>query len=114
MNVLRLLPVILSFLLLGAHFYRGGQLILTAFCGALLLLLFLRRSWVPLVFQVLLGLGAIEWLRTLYFLAAMRIAWNEPWTRMALILLAVALFTAFSGLVFRGAALRAYYRAERH
>jgi ABC-type Na+ efflux pump permease subunit len=112
MNALRLLPVILSFLLLGAHFYKGGQVALTAFCGAVLLLLFLRRAWVPLVFQVLLGLAAIEWLRTLYLLAAMRIAWNEPWTRLALILLAVALFTALSGLVFRNAALRAHYRVE--
>ena len=110
MNVLRLIPVILSFLLLAAHFYRAGHLILTGLCVAALFLLFLRKSWVPRLFQVLLVLGAVEWLRSLYFFAAMRIAWEQPWTRLAIILGSVALFTALSGLVFEGRSLRARYR----
>ena len=109
MNILRLLPVILSFLLLGAHFYRAGHVVLTGLCVAVLFLLFLRKHWVPLLFQVLLALAALEWLRSLYFLAAMRIAWNEPWTRLAVILGAVALFTLLSGLVFRNRKLRSFY-----
>lgn len=109
MNVLRLLPVILSFLLLGAHFYRAGLVPLTALCVAGLFLLLIRKAWVPRLFQVLLVLGALEWLRSLYFLAAMRIAWGEPWTRLALILGGVALFTALSGLVFKNKKLRAFY-----
>ena len=80
MNFFRLLPVILSLLLLGAHFYRGGLPLLTLLCGVLPALLFLRKPWVPRLFQVLLLLGALEWLRTLYVLAAMRIAWGESWT----------------------------------
>ena len=109
MNFLRLLPVILSFLLLGAHFYRGGMVVATAFCVVALFLLFLKKPWVPRLFQVLLVLGAVEWLRTLYFLAAMRIAWDQPWTRLALILGAVALLTALSGLVFKNSKLKARY-----
>ena len=109
-NLLRLLPVILSFLLLGAHFYRAGHLILTSLCVAVLFLLFLKNPGVPRLFQVLLVLGAIEWLRSLYFFAAMRIAWEQPWTRLAIILGSVALFTALSGLVFEGRSLRARYR----
>ena len=35
MGLLRLLPVILSCLLLGAHFYRAGQAALTGLCMAL-------------------------------------------------------------------------------
>lgn len=112
MNSLRLLPVILGFLLLAAHFYRAGLLPLTVLCVALPLLLFLRRAWVPRLFQVLLVLGALEWLRTLYVFVAMRIAFGEPWTRLALILGAVALFTALSGLVFRNRALQGYYDKE--
>jgi len=57
-------------------------------------------------------LGALEWLRSLYYLAAMRIAWDQPWTRLAIILGAVALFTALSGLVFNSKALRARYRTK--
>ena len=53
-----------------------------------------------LLFQALLVLGALEWLRALYGLAAMRMAFGEPWTRLAFILGAVALFTGLSGLVF--------------
>ena len=109
MNVIRLLPVILSLLLLAAHFYRAGQVVVTALCLALPLLLLLRKSWVPRLFQVLLVLGALEWLRALYGFAAMRIAFGEPWTRLALILGAVALFTALSGMVFKNRALRDYY-----
>ena len=109
MNFLRLLPVILSFLLLGAHFLRDGLLPLAIAAVALPLLLLLRGKWVPRLFQVLLGLGALEWLRSLYLLAAMRIAWEQPWGRMALILGGVAAFTALSMLVFRSRALKARY-----
>lgn len=109
MNFFRLLPVILSLLLLGAHFYRAGLPLLTALCGVLPALLFLRAAWVPRLFQGLLLLGAMEWLRTLYMLAAMRIAWGEPWTRMGIILGAVALLTGLSGLVFRSRKLRSRY-----
>ncbi len=112
MNFLRLLPVILSFLLLGAHFYRAGWVALTALCVAALFLLFLRKPWVPRLFQAALLLGAVEWFRTLYVFAAMRIAWDEPWTRLALILGAVSLFTALSALVFQGRRLKDFYGLE--
>ena len=112
MNALRLLPVIISFLLLGAHFYRAGLPALTLLCAAIPFLLLSRKQWIPLFFQVVLVLGALEWLRSLYHLVAMRIAWNEPWTRLAVILVAVAAFTALSGLVFRSKSLRARYGAN--
>ena len=110
MNLLRLLPVALSFLLLSAHFYRAGQWPLVALCLAAPLLLLLRKSWVPRLLQALLVLGALEWLRALYLLASMRIALGEPWTRLAAILVTVAVLTALSGLVFKAAALRRYYQ----
>ena len=109
MNILRLLPVILSFLLLGAHCYRAGFPVLSGLCLGILLLLFFRKRWVPRLFQWLLILGALEWLRALYFFAAMRIAWDQPWTRLAVILGTVALFTALSALVFRNQKLRLLY-----
>jgi len=112
MNLLRLLPVILSMLLLAAHFYRAGLVPLTVVCLVLPLLLLPRRAWVPGLFQVLLLLGALEWLRTLYGFAAMRIAFGEPWMRLAIILGTVALFTGLSGLVFRKRALREYYASK--
>ena len=109
MNAIRLLPVILSFLLLGAHFYRAGLEIAAVLCLALPFLLVLRQAWIPRLFQALLVLGALEWLRALYGFAAVRIAFGEPWTRLAVILGLVALFTGLSGLVFRNRKLRARY-----
>ena len=60
----------------------------------------------------LLLLGAAEWFRALYTIAQMRIAWDEPWTRMAFILAGVALFTALSAAVFQARKLRAFYRRD--
>jgi len=113
MNALKLIPVFLSFLLLAAHFYRAGLIPLAILCLAALLLLFVRKSWIPRLFQILLLAGALEWLRALYFFAAMRIAWDQPWTRLALILGTVALLTAFSGLAFNNRGLRNFYRPEK-
>mgnify|MGYP000128504365 FL=1 len=112
MNLIRLLPVIVSFLLLGAHFYRAGAGLAAGLCAAFPLLLFLRQWWVPRVFQVLLVLGALEWLHTLYAFARIRIALEQPWTRLAVILGAVALFTGLSALVFRSRALKFLYRTD--
>jgi len=106
LNFLRLLPVIISFLLMAAHFFREGRM-LTAFVVLLLpLLLLVRKAWVPRALQVTLLFGAVEWLRTLYFIAQMRIEFGMPWMRMAIILGAVALFTALSCLVFSNKTVR--------
>ena len=112
MNFLRLLPVIISLLLLGAHFLRAGQSILVTASLLLIIPLLLRNAWVPRLIQLVLVLGAVEWLRTLYNVAQIRMDMGMPWTRMALILGGVALFTALSGLVFRSKKLRARYQSK--
>jgi hypothetical protein len=109
MNVLRLLPVILSLLLLAAHFYRAGIVPLAGLCLVLPALLFVRQRWVPWVMQGALVLGCLEWLLSLYRFASVRIALEQPWTRLAIILGAVALLTALSALVFRSRAVKQRY-----
>jgi len=106
MNLLKLLPVILSFLLLTAHFYRAGLVVLAAISLTLPLLLFLKDKWVVWFIQACLLLGAVEWIRTGMHFAQQRIESGESWTRLAIILGAVALFTALSALVFRSESLR--------
>lgn len=113
MNLLRLLPVLMSWLLLGAHFYRAQWLAASALCLLLPLLLLVTRPWVARLMQVLLALGALEWLRTLYGLAMMRMAFDMPWTRLGLILGTVALFTLLSATVFESKGLRARYRGRK-
>jgi len=109
MNFLRLIPVILSFLLLGAHFYRAGLFPFAALALILPLLLFIKQKWVVRLSQALLVIGSIEWVRTLLGLVEIRQAMGMPWTRLAVVLGVVALFTGLSALVFQNRSLKERY-----
>ena len=109
MNFLRLIPVILSLLLLGAHFFRAGEMMFVYIAVILVFLLVIRKAWVPWLIQFALLLGAVEWIYTLAFVAQLRASQGMPWTRMAVIMGGVALFTVLSGLVFRSKGLRKRY-----
>ena len=109
MIVLRLLPVIFSILVLGAHYLRSGPFILVLLAILLPFLLFVKKTWVARLIQLVLILGSLEWVRTLFDLVAERQALGEPWTRLALIIGVVALITGFSALVFRASALKERY-----
>jgi hypothetical protein len=98
MILLSLLPSVLSLLLLGAHFFRGGHLFMTALALASLGLPLVRRRWAGRTLQVFLLAGAAEWCRTLWILSAQRMALGEPWLRMAAILGTVALLAALAAL----------------
>ncbi len=113
MNALRLLAPAIALLVLAAHFWRAQWWALAAVCIALVGLLALPRPWVARLVQTALMLGTIEWLRTLAALAAARMALGQPYTRMSLILGAVALATLASALVFRARALRERYGLGR-
>ena len=107
--MLPLLPVILSLLVLGAHFLRARSIALLGVVLILLVLLSVRRPWVARAVQAALLLGALEWARTLWALAARRMQAGEPAVRLVLILSAVALVTALSTLCFRAARVRRRY-----
>ena len=95
------LPVVLSALLLAAHFYRSRSLALVAASLALPLLLLVRERWSARAVQAGLVLGALEWMRTLAFFAGQRMEVGRPWGRLALILGVVAVLTALSALVVK-------------
>ena len=109
MNVARLTPVFLSFILLAAHFLRASQIPLVSICLLPPVLLFIRKAWVVRVVQAALVLGGVEWVRTLAALSSRRQMVGEPWVRMAVILGAVALVTFLAVLVFRSQGLRKRY-----
>ncbi len=60
------------------------------------------RPETRLAHRLLLLAGACEWIRTSVALAGVRIQLGEPWTRMVVILGAVALFTAMSAWLLPG------------
>jgi hypothetical protein len=99
MVALLLIPSFLSALLLAAHFFRNGQYVLVLISCALPWLLVLRRIWAVRLLQVMLLIGALEWVRALLEIRARRIEEEREWVRMAVILGAVAGWTAMSALL---------------
>lgn len=101
MKTLRLIPAALMLLILAAHFLRSSNLLLVLTALALIVLLFVRRTWAARTVQVGLLLGSLEWLRTLILLVLLRRVEERPFLRLACILGAVALATALSALLLR-------------
>jgi hypothetical protein len=108
-KVLLYIPVVLSLVALGAHFMRYGNSI-GVFAALLLIgLLFIRRPWVARLMQVVLVLGTLEWLRTMYELGHMRALHGQPYGRMLVILGVVAAVTLLAALLFESKSLRQIY-----
>ena len=109
MNLFKLLPIVLSALLLGAHFFRAGLSPLVVFALLFPGLLLFRRVWAVRLVQIILVLGALEWVRTLLILVGERRADGQPWGRLAIIIGLVAVFTGCSALLFCCRSLRKRY-----
>lgn len=79
-------------------------------CLVTIFLLLVKKPWVARLFQLLLVLFALEWVRTLFVLIQLRIDADLPWTRLALILGIVTLFTATSALLFHNKNMKLRYK----
>lgn len=106
MNALRLLPVALVLGILAAHFYRSATWVAFGVTIALLPILFVRAAWAARLVQATLLAGAVEWIRTAAALIAIRQSLGQPYTRLAVILGAVALATALCALIFQWGPVR--------
>ena len=112
MTCLHLLPATLSLVVLAAHFLRAGSLVLVLLTLVVAGLLFVRRPWAGTITKWMLVIGAIEWLRTLVLLTNQRRFDGLPYTRMALILASVGLFTLASAALVRTRRVRVHFREE--
>ena len=110
---LQRLPVVLSLLVLAAHFLRSGNMLMVVVVLGFLGLLGVRRVWAARAVQVALLIGALEWVRTLARLVALRVQEGQPALNLMLILGSVALLTGLSTLVFRAARLRRWYEPRQ-
>ena len=113
MNILRLLPVILAFGLLAAHFSRANMPPAVVVSLIIPFLLLIRKPWIAKSIQILLLLGAVEWIRSMFGYIQVRKEIGEDWGRLAIILVTVAVLTACAGLVFRGKSLKKRYQLEK-
>ena len=109
-KALYFMPIVLSFVLLGAHFLRDANVPLLAACLVLIALLTVRHILVARLVQAALVLGALEWLWTLYRLVEVRIALGQPYARMTIILAAVAAVTFCAAALFQTRTLQQVYR----
>ena len=109
----RLLPVILCFALLAAHFSRAGLFLFVILSLGIPLLLLFKKSWAARIIQVFLLLGAIEWIHAMLGYIELRKTIGDDWGRLAIILVSVSLLTALSGLVFRGKSLKKRYHLDK-
>jgi ABC-type Fe3+-siderophore transport system permease subunit len=108
--ILRVLPFILAFLLLAAHFFRSAHLTLVALCLLTPLLLLIKKRSILIFLQCLAYVGALIWVRTAYVLVHQRIGMAEPWGRMVLILSGVAVFTFLAGYLLNSDLLKQHYQ----
>ncbi|MDP7114592.1 MAG: hypothetical protein QGH45_21645 [Myxococcota bacterium] len=110
MSFLLLIPVLLSTLMMAAHFLYHGHMVIVGLCLLSPLLLLIRRPWVARSFQLALAFGAFEWVRTAINHVQERTAMDEDWLRLAIILGSVAALTGGSALLFQTRRLRRRYR----
>jgi hypothetical protein len=98
-RLLRLAVPATALLLLAAHFFRAGLVVLAAGALASIALLFVSGRWAVRLVRGILLLGSLEWLRTARVIAGHRVALGEPYGRMLLILGAVAALTMAAALL---------------
>lgn len=108
-TLLQLFPVVISMLLIAAHFLRANNILFVAVILFLPLLLLVRHPLSARIIQAALVLAAIEWVRTLLMIVSVRERMGMPSTRLILILGAVACFTLLSALVFLSKTLKERY-----
>ena len=108
--VLRIIPVVLAFLMLGAHFLREGNAPLVLVCFFVPFLLLFRKRWALAGVRLLTFLGVIVWLQSTIVLVQQRWAMGAPWGRMLLIMTAVAAFTLLAAYLLSSETVRKNYR----
>ena len=109
MNIIKLLPVIFSFIVLSAHFSRANMPFFSILFLLIPLLLFIKKRWAVRTIQILLIFGSAEWIRILFVYTNERQAIGAPYVRLVIILGIVALITGLSALIFRNPAIKDRY-----
>ena len=107
--IIRLIPLIISFLLLGGHFLRSGHMIFASLSIFAPLLLLIKKRWILLFVQWLTYSGVIVWTYTTFSLVQQRRMAGAPWVRMLLILSGVSVLTLFAGYLLSSDIVKRQY-----
>lgn len=97
----KLLFPAVSYLLFAAHvLFHGFPLLVLLSIVMLGVLGFWQHRWARLFSMVVLAVMGLEWLRAGWQLVQIRMFYDEPWLRAAAIMVAAALWTWLSAVVF--------------
>lgn len=107
--VLRIIPVIIAWLLLAAHYSRADNIVFMILSLLIPFLLLLKKRWALISLQVLTYAGALVWVQTTIQYARQRAIDGEPWLRLAIILGTVAFFTLISALLLNSKKVKKTY-----
>jgi len=107
---LYLSPVVISVLLISAHFLRHREFLFMGVGLISLVALLIRHPFSVRFTQGILVFATLVWIRTAYLLASARAAMGMPITKLLLILCSVAGFTFASIFVFQTKVLREFYK----
>jgi uncharacterized membrane protein HdeD (DUF308 family) len=99
-STIQLTPVVISFILMGAHFLRSGHLFFVVLSLVFIGFLFVKRPIIARLVQAALVLATVEWIYTAFVFVSIRMENGLPWVRLMIILGVVACFTLASTGVF--------------
>lgn len=104
-----LLPVVLSFWLLGAHFLRMGNVLFFVVLIVFPVILGVKRPLIARAMQLSLIAAALTWMQITYQMLMTRMIMGDDWQRMAIIMGAVICFTLLSACTFLHSKLESRY-----
>lgn len=109
----RLLPVLFSALLFSAHISRAGYNIPAVIFLLLIGTLFIKKTYILRAWQIVLGLATLIWIQTGVAYVQTRMNMDMPWIRLAFIMAAIVLFTAFSAWWMENKKIKKFYGFEK-
>ena len=110
--ILRTTMIIIASLMLGAHFMKASNYLLTLVYIIAPFILLIKKRWSLIALQALAYIGGGVWISTIIVIAQSRISYGEPWSRMAYILGAIAIFTILAGLLLNSPKVKEKYPSK--
>jgi hypothetical protein len=107
--ILRVVPLVISSLLLAAHFLRGGSLGLVVLTLLVPLFLLIRKRWSLILVQLSAYVAAAVWLYAIIQIVQERMMLGRSWGAPVIILGSVTLFTIIAGLLLNSRAVKDKY-----
>lgn len=105
---------ILCSIFLTLHFFRMGLLIFTVISLSIIPLLFIRRRWSYITINIIVFLGTLDWIRTLFRIIGERIKDGKPWFVAFIILSIIILINLATLVIFRKKDIREKFESIKN